>query len=81
MSDELYTTPDSFTVTKKIPPQATFAFTEEQIIVISDSAKSLITANLIVSFLFQNSLNIIFGSIIEIQILAHLPLANIQMPA
>ena len=37
--------------------------------------------NIFLSFLCRNSLQLIFGSIISLQILAHLPLANISIPA
>ena len=33
------------------------------------------------SFMFKGSVNILFGSVISLQILAHLPLTNISLPA
>ena len=44
-------------------------------------AQSFVITNLVISLLFSGILNVLIGSIIVIQIMAHMPLADIYMPA
>jgi len=37
--------------------------------------------NLVLKFVLKESMSVLFGSIMSLQILAHLPLANINLPA
>ena len=80
--DGIFTVPDNFEVISTLPPQK-----EELVMSVENneltdaSAKTLILTNLLFGFFFKYSINVFFSSIISLQILAHLPLANITLPA
>ena len=69
--------PNSFTIKTAIPPQSKKIWSQEQVEDIQVPTRGLVVSNLLMAFFFKVSLSTLFGSIISLQILAHLPLAEI----
>jgi len=54
---------------------------DEEVEDAQDKGQAFIIVNLILRTIFAQAMNMLFGSIMVIQILAHLPLADIMLPA
>ena len=73
---------DGFTITLKIPPQSNDILTQEEKESTVSTAKTSVLAEILVGSVFlKNIMQTLLGSIIIFQILAHLPLADILLPA
>ena len=78
----MLSTPDDFTQTVSIPPQAIDALTEEELQDVRLKVKVVSIILMIVTRLFFHLLfSMLLDTIITVQILAYLPLADIFMPA
>lgn len=77
LSDTKKPVPNGLPLFTPIPPQDGDLLSEEAKENTITSAKSVVLTNIILSFLFKNSMQVLFGSIISLQILAHLPLSNV----
>ena len=75
------TIPDDFPVLVKLPTQDEDVISAVDLKAEVTGTKTLLLTNIFMSFIINNSLRLIFGSILSLQILAHLPLANINLPA
>ena len=80
-SDKISAIPDNFSISAKLPAQTNQALTEEQKENITQSTRSFLLTQIVFQEWFKESIKMIFGQIIALQILAHLPLANISLPA
>ena len=75
-------TADDFTIIVDLPNQSsTPLYTEEEIESEALVLQILFISILSLSCIFKNSSQLLFGSIISLQVMAHLPLANIQLSA
>ena len=77
--DEVKPTPEEYKISVKLPSQSA-----DEMIIEEDQFSTLqkfILTNILLSFVTSNSLQLMFGSIISLQILAHLPLVNMNLPA
>ena len=72
--------PDGFEVTFKVPPQGD-VMSEQLVENTKATAKTAIISNLILSTIFKNAMGKLLASILIFQLLAHLPLADIVLPA
>ena len=78
----MLSTPDDYTLTVSIPPQAIDALTEEELQDVQLKVKVVTIILMIVTRLFFHLLfSMLFDTIITVQILAYLPLTDIFMPA
>ena len=75
------TMPSNFTMTFKIPPQGTGLLSEEEVKKAKQTGQAVVISNLFLSIFLQSTLSMMIGSIVVVQILAHLPLADIYLPA
>ena len=69
--------PNSFPIFFAVPPQNSEVLSEEAKDNTVTTTKGVLLTNLLMAFLFKNSMQLLFGSIISLQILAHLPLSNV----
>ena len=81
LSDDLTNIPNGYTLIVKLPPQSEDLMTEDELQQVQRNANTVIISELIVSILFNSVLSTLLGSILVLQILAHLSLANIYLPA
>ncbi len=54
---------------------------EEKVQEVTSIGQEFVLANLLLKMVFKQAMSMMFSSIIMIQILAHLPLADITLPA
>lgn len=73
--------PQGYTTTFKVKPQGVGLLSEEEVEQVVQTGQNFVIANLVLSQIFKQVMNMLLGSIIMIQILAHLPLADINLPA
>jgi len=65
----------------KLPPQGSNVMSSEELASTQETGQQIVLINLIASRLLKQILAMVFGSILVVQILAHVPLADIFMPA
>ena len=75
------TAPDGFELIFAIPPQSESLLSQDFDSGITTSTQTFVVTNLVLKFVLKESMSVLFGSIMSLQILAHLPLANINLPA
>ena len=73
-SEDIKALPNGYPLIFAIPPQGEDQLSEEAKESTVATTKSVVLTNIIMAFLFKNSMQLLFGSIISLQILAHLPL-------
>ena len=73
--------PDDFKIQILLPPQTNDPMEQEQKEGITRSTRSFLITQILFKEWFKTSMQLVFGSVIALQILAHLPLANILLPA
>ena len=80
-SPDMKSTPDGYTLIQKIPPQGVDLLSEVEVEAAQKQGQTLVIVNFIASLILKSTLQLIIGSIVVIQILAHLPLADVVLPA
>ena len=81
VNDDKLTIPNGFNVTITLPPQENDLIDSVVVESIKDTANTVIIGNVFIKFAFKSTMSVVFGSIISLQILAHLPLSNVVLPA
>ena len=64
-----------------LPPQSKSVISKELTERTTGTSKSILLTNIVIWKVFATSMQTIFGSIISLQIVGHLPLQNVQLPA
>ena len=75
------TMPQGYTITLKIPPQGVNLLSAAEVKENKETGQALVIGNLFMSMLLKQTLAMLLGSIVVVQILAHFPLADIYLPA
>ena len=73
--------PDGYTVVMALPPQTKTALSDEFTERTKGTSQSILLTNIVIWKIFATSMQTLFGSIIALQIIGHLPLQNVQLPA
>ena len=78
---DMFPIPNGYTLMQKIPPQSVGLLSEIEVQEAKETGQKFVLVNFILSLILKSTLQILLGSIITLQILAHFPLADIILPA
>lgn len=70
---------NGFTANATLPQWTPHVLSAEQTQAVTKSSQSILLLNIGLNEIMNNSLQIIFGQIIQLQILAHVPLTNLEL--
>lgn len=81
IDDKKNSIPDGYILAIKVPPQGKNLLSSSEVETAKLEGQTFVIMNLIIRTFFKTAMNMLLGSIIMMQILAHLPLADITLPA